>query len=176
MCKCHGDFRFVDGAGMGDFMKYRLKEMLYTFSSTVTGVLFAAALFITIFSGRDAMVPVQLLWQILITSVVCMLGNLLRACEAIARRRRLSHILHYLYINAAVFGCGRVFDWYKVENMKHNAFLFLMIALIYAGVSYSVWLKNKKTSELLNQHLEKYQDKKAGCMSNDMSCDMSSEE
>lgn len=158
---------------MGDFMKYRLKEMLYTFSSIVTGVLFAAALFITVFSGSEAMIPVQLLWQILTVSFVCMLGNLLYACKPIIKRRSLCRILHYLYISAAVFGCGRIFNWYRAGSIKQNIFLFFMIAFIYVVVSYSVWLKNKKTSELLNRHLEKYQDKKAGGMLNDMSNDMS---
>ena len=51
-------------------MLSKIKEMFHTFPYIVTGVLWACAIFISIFN-RDGLIPVSLLWQILAVSFLC---------------------------------------------------------------------------------------------------------
>lgn len=137
----------------------KIKEMLHTFSYIVTGVVFMCALFLTAFN-QEGMVSIELLWQILFTSFLCVLGNLIYPQRRIARWKVLvRRLLHYLYVNAVVFGCAKVFWWFDVEDLEKSGFLFLEIAVVFAIVSWAVWHKNKKLTDLLNDHLGKYQNK-----------------
>ncbi|MCM1039549.1 MAG: DUF3021 domain-containing protein [Roseburia sp.] len=141
-------------------MMDKIKEILYTFVCVVTGVLFSCALFITIFYREDAL-SVNLLWEILATSLVCAAGNLFFLHREQPKRRiRVLAFFHYLYINVVVFGCAALFDWFDIGNWKMSAFLFLSIVVIYVAVCWGVWHRGRKESQILNQHLKEYQEKK----------------
>ncbi len=145
-------------------MYSKIKEMLYTFSYVTTGVLFSTALFITIFD-KDVTLSVSLLWQILITSFVCVLGNLIYPKREITAKQTFIRILiHYIYINIVVFSCAVFFDWYDVRNIKMAGFMFFCIIVIFAVVSSIVWQNAKRMSETLNHRLKEYQNKKAKYM------------
>lgn len=138
----------------------KIKEMLYTFSYVTTGVLFATALFITIFY-RDESLSVPLLWEILITSFLCVFGNLIHTKQVCSKRQSMFRlILHYLYVNMVVFGCAGLFQWFNMKDIKMVGFMILCIAVIFLAVSWVVWHNGKKVSDLLNKQLEEYQDKK----------------
>ena len=140
-------------------MLSKMKETFHTFAYVVTGVLFACALFITVFN-REEMVPSNLLWQILAASFLCTLGNFIYPNSKISRRERIiCTLLHYLYTNIVVFGCARVFRWFDVENLIMNIFMFLSIGSIFLAVSYVIRRQNRKLSALLNERLEQYQNK-----------------
>lgn len=140
-------------------MVSKIKEMLHTFSYIVTGVLFMCALFLTCFN-HDGMVSEQLLWQILFTSFLCVLGNLIYPQRKIVRwKTNVLRLLHYLYINVVVFGCAKVFWWFDITDWKKSGFMFLGIAVVFILVSWAVWHEGKKLSVLLNVHLRKYQNK-----------------
>ncbi|MBD5495114.1 MAG: DUF3021 domain-containing protein [Lachnospiraceae bacterium] len=142
-------------------MYSKIKEMLYTFSYVTTGVLFSTALFITIFA-KDVTLSVSLLWQILITSCVCVLGNLIYLKREITAKQTIIRILiHYIYINIVVFSCAVLFDWYDVRDIKKSGFMFLCIIVVFAVTSSIVWQNAKRMSEALNNRLKEYQDKKA---------------
>lgn len=142
-------------------MYSKIKEMLYTFSYVTTGVLFSTALFITIFA-KDITLSVSLLWQILITSCVCVLGNLIYPKRVITAKQTIIRILvHYIYINIVVFSCAVLFDWYDVRDIKKSGFMFLCIIVVFAVTSSIVWQNAKRMSEALNNRLKEYQDKKA---------------
>ena len=142
-------------------MYSKIKEMLYTFSYVTTGVLFSTALFITIFA-KDVTLSVSLLWQILITSGVCVLGNLIYLKREITAKQTIIRILiHYIYINIVVFSCAVLFDWYDVRDIKKSGFMFLCIIVVFAVTSSIVWQNAKRMSEALNNRLKEYQDKKA---------------
>ncbi|MDE6749136.1 MAG: DUF3021 family protein [Lachnospiraceae bacterium] len=142
----------------------KIKEMLYTFSYVTTGVLFSTALFITIFA-KDVTLSVSLLWQILITSCVCVLGNLIYPRREITAKQTVIRILiHYIYINIVVFSCAVFFDWYDVRDIKKSGFMFLCIIVVFIVVSSIVWQNAKRMSEALNNHLKEYQDKKTKYM------------
>lgn len=141
-------------------MLEKIKELLYTFSCVVTGVLFACALFITIFH-RDNRISVAVLWEILFTSFVCTCGNLLYPYREISTRQEIvRRVLHYLYINAVVFGCAALFGWYDLKNLRMSGFMFCCILLIFLVVSWLVWRHSSKVSQALNSQLKRYQEKK----------------
>lgn len=140
-------------------MLLRIKEMFHTFPYVVTGVLFACALFITIFN-REGIIPSNLLWQILAASFLCVLGDLFYPQREMTKRERaVRRLLHYLYINVVVLGCARVFQWFDRENLTMNVFLFMTIIVVFLTVSYTIQRKNRKLSALLNERLERYQNK-----------------
>lgn len=140
-------------------MLSRIKEVLQTFPYVVTGVLFACALFITIFN-EEAYIPAGLFWQILAVSFLCVLGDLFfPQRDMTGRERRVRRLLHYLYINVVVFGSGWIFHWYDAGNLIMNAFMFLMIIVICYSVSFVIQRRNRRLSELLNERLEQYQNK-----------------
>ncbi|MCM1174706.1 MAG: DUF3021 family protein [Blautia sp.] len=133
--------------------------MFHTFSYIVTGVIFICALFLTIFN-RDGTVSGQLLWQILITSFLCVLGNLIYPQRKIPEWKLiLLRLLHYVYINAVVFGCAKVFWWFDIRDWEKTGFMLIGIAVVFVLVSWAVWHKGKKISVLLNESLKKYQNK-----------------
>lgn len=138
----------------------KMKEIIYTFACVVTGVLFACALFITVFYREDAF-SVKLLWEILATSFVCACGNLFWSGRALfGKHIRIRQMIHYIYINAVVFGCAALFKWFDFGNWKMVCFMFLCIAAVFAAVSWGVWRYNVRESQLLNNHLKEYQEKK----------------
>lgn len=142
-------------------MYEKIKEMLYTLPYVTTGVLFSTALFITIFA-KDITLSVSLLWQILITSCVCVLGNLVYPRREITAKQTVIRILiHYIYINIVVFSCAVFFDWYDVRDIKKSEFMFISIMIVFIVVSNLVWQNAKHMTEALNNRLKEYQDKNA---------------
>lgn len=140
-------------------MVARMKEMFRTFSYITTGVLLMCALFLKIFN-EDGTVSDSLLWQILITSFLCVFGNFLYPRYKMTERGSIARrVLHYLYTNAVVFGCARVFRWFDLGNMRMIGFMFFGIAIVFLVVSHVIWRENRKLSTLLNEHLKRYQNK-----------------
>lgn len=138
----------------------KIKEMLHTFAYIETGVLISCTLFITIFH-RDSSLSVSLLWQLLITTFLCVCGNLIYPNRKISEKlTKILVFLHYLYINAVVFGCAYFFDWFDVRNIKMSVFLFFSIMVIFLVIAWVTWNKNKRAAELLNYQLKEYQSKK----------------
>lgn len=138
----------------------KIKEIIYTFVCVVTGVVFSCALFITIFYREDAL-SVNLLWEILATSFICAIGNLFFLHRKQPKKRmRVLALLHYIYINVVVFGCAAAFNWFDIGNLKMTGFLFFSIAAIYVAVCWGIWHRGRQESQILNQRLKEYQEKK----------------
>lgn len=138
----------------------RLKEMVYTFACVETGVLFACASFLTVFN-KDGSFSVSLLWQIMITTLACVFGNLIYPNRKISRKRKIIYIsLHYLYVVAVVFACAYLFYWFDIRNIKMSAFLLFCITVIFLVVSWFLWNRTKRMSERLNDQLKEYQSRK----------------
>ncbi|MDD6810603.1 MAG: DUF3021 family protein [Lachnospiraceae bacterium] len=138
----------------------KIKEMLYTFSYVTTGVVFATAFFLTVFKP-DTYVSINLLWQILGISLVCVFGNLLYPVnkELSKKQMCIRMILHYLYINLIVLECGYYFDWFFIGNLKMVFCMIVLIAIIFVVVSFVMWNNGRKTSRQLNEQLKEYQKK-----------------
>lgn len=139
----------------------RIKEMLIAFSYITTGTLLAVAMFLTVFEP-DTSIPVKLLWQIVGVSFICALGNMLRYFhENYTRKQQIIRlVIHYLYINGVVLGCGYFFHWFFAESVIQILCMIVLIAVIYVTVSLAMWNKGKRESSQLNKHLREYQEKK----------------
>ncbi len=134
----------------------KIKSMIKTFSYVTTGVLFSTALFISVFKPQ-ASLDVTLLWQILCTTLICTLGNLLYPSREISTKQIVIRMfIHYLYIHVVIFSCAYFFDWFELNNGQMRVFMFICITVVFAAVSWFTWHEDKKTSELLNHSLEKY--------------------
>ena len=79
-----------------------LKELMFTFSAITTCTVIGAAVFISIF-WKNSELSSAILWQIIVCSLLCTLGNLLFRKECKSRRLYYGIVfLHYLYIDAVV--------------------------------------------------------------------------
>ena len=83
----------------------RIKEIIRTYAFIVLGVEIAVAAFISIFYPGISL-SVALLWQVLASSFVCVLGNLIWWTSKRINKKEVAIriLLHYLYINVVVFG------------------------------------------------------------------------
>lgn len=136
----------------------RIKDIVHTYAYVVLGVEISTATFISIFYP-DSVFSIALLWQVLICSFICTLGNLLWWTE-----RQLSRIetvirifLHYLYINVIVFGTAFVFDWIDRNSPIMLISMFFMILIVFIAVFLVTWYYEKRTTEQMNKGLKAYQ-------------------
>lgn len=148
-------------ADMSDILD-KIKSMIRTFSYVAASVLFATALFISIFQPQVSL-DVTLLWQILGTTFICTLGNLIYPCREIsARKIAILRVINYLYINVVIFGCAYYFNWFELNNWKMIVYMFVCITVIFVMVSWLAWHEDKKISDLLNHSLEEYREREKG--------------
>lgn len=136
----------------------RIKEIMRTYAYVVLGVVIASATFISIYYPGTSL-SVMLLWQILASSFVCVLGNLLwwTSKQLSRSETAIRIILHYLYINVIVFGSALLFDWIDSDNLIMIISLFLMILIIFVFVFVAIRHHDKRISEMMNRSLKKYQ-------------------
>lgn len=133
-----------------------LKNILFTFTCVTTCTLISAAVFITFFYDNLS-VDVSLLWQIIGTSALCSLGNLLHiGHEKSKRQLTILTLLHYVYINAVVLTCGILFEWFYVDRMEMVLFMVVSITVIFLFIYTVHYLRSKQDSEKMNQHLQEY--------------------
>lgn len=134
--------------------------MLHTFAYIETGALISCTLFITVFQ-KDASLSVSLLWQLLITTFLCVCGSLIYPNRNISKKLSVILVcLHYLYINAVVFGCAYFFNWFDVTNIKMAVFLFLSVTVTFLTLAWIIWHQSRRMTELLNYRLREYQNNK----------------
>ncbi|MBQ6807247.1 MAG: DUF3021 family protein [Lachnospiraceae bacterium] len=140
-------------------MLEKIKQMLLTFSYVTTGVIFAEAIFITVFLP-DTLFTVSMLWETVGTSFICVLGNLFYHSKYELSKKQIivRMVLHYIYINIVVFGVGNVFQWRIVDSIQMILLMIFLIAVVFIAVSVIMWTGSKKTSELLNRQLKEYQE------------------
>lgn len=142
-------------------MKNRMKTALYTFAFVTPCVLFATALFTTVFV-ETSNVGTDTLWQILQVSVLCCAGSLIYPEHEVSKRVAvILTIAHYIYVNVIVLGCGVWFKWFDVSNIFMVAAMFFLILVIYIVVSVILWKKASDTATLMNERLKEYRNRNA---------------
>lgn len=138
----------------------KLKDMLFTFVCVTTCVVFASAIYITLF-WQEAQLDVSILWQILIVSLLCSLGSLLYPKKIKTKRAmNLIIILHYIYINLVVLGCGFLFEWFYINDAGMVLGMLFTIAIIFVFMSILFYRTAKKQTQNLNDQLREYIDKR----------------
>lgn len=143
---------------MTEKIKKRMVELLLTFCMVTTGSVFVCAVYNKIFWPYDSSLDENILWQLLALAFLCSMGNFLHPYREISRKRGLiEKVVHYLYINAVVLGCGYGFGWIDKDNVPMLIVMLLGIFLVFAVVSFVVWRLHARESENLNRKLREYQ-------------------
>ncbi len=137
----------------------RLEFMISVFEKVTAGILFVAAVFISVFYGWDTNLNVNILWQILFLSAVCALGSMMLPLEDEKEVSRIAMlvctIIYFIYINAVVLGFGFWFEWFTFDNGwqvlgMELAILFVFIAVLLIFY-YSQWLEARRMNEKLKK-------------------------
>ena len=85
----------------------RLEFMISVFEKVTAGILFVAAVFISVFYGWDTNLNVNILWQILFLSAVCALGSMMLPLEDEKEVSRIAMlvctIIYFIYIYFSLF-------------------------------------------------------------------------
>lgn len=138
----------------------KIKEIFQTFCMITTGIVFATLVYIKVFYAMND-VGADILWQILLTSFLCSLGNLIHPMREVERRRFwMDLLLHYLYINVVVLGTGSYFEWFDLGVPVMVAGMMVLILVIFVAISAIMWTTGIIESRRLNEKLLEYQNKK----------------
>lgn len=138
----------------------RIKATLYTFVCVTTCIVFASALFTTIFWQESDIGP-EMLWQILIISALCSLGTMIYPDYEVTKRRAVClTVLHYIIVNVVVLGGGILFGWFDADNLFMVLLMLLLIAVIYFLVSAIMWKRAENMASLMNEKLAEYRSRK----------------
>lgn len=140
------------------------RSILNTFAYITTGVVFGAAVFISIFEGNST-ISVDILWEILGISFLSSMGNFIyysnneeRYSTWTKRQLMIRTILHYLYINAIVLGSGLAFHWFYWYRIDMMAVMIAIILVVFALIWSINFFHDKKLAIQLNEKLmEHYQ-------------------
>lgn len=135
----------------------RLRDVAFVFMCVTTCVLFVTALYITVF-WQQAVLGVEILWQILGVSFLCSLVTGFYPQREIGKKAlQCIYVCHYVLTNAIVLGCGIWFEWFYLDNLPMVLAMLLAIAVIFVLVSAVVWRRGKKQAERMNERLRLYQ-------------------
>lgn len=141
-------------------MKNKIKTVIYTFAFVTTCVLFATALFTTIFNQKSGVVGTETLWQILLVSGLCSAGSFIYPEYEVSKKVAVMlTIFHYVYVNIVVLVCGVWFGWFDVNNFFMVVTMVLLIAVIYIVVSAMMWKNAKNTASQMNERLEEFRNR-----------------
>lgn len=134
----------------------KLKELVFTFSCVATCVLIASASYISIF-WKDVILDVNILWQLIIVSFICCLGNLLYPKEEKSKRQFYTIlVIHYLYIVLVVMGCGFYFEWFHIDDLSMVLGLLVQITLIFVLIASILHYRSKKQADIMTERLQEY--------------------
>jgi len=136
----------------------RLKSMAEFFEKITTGILFVTAVYIPAFYGWDEVLHVEILWQILLLSVVCTLGSIIMPLgeeKEVSRNTMLMrHSLYYIYINVVVLALGYLFDWFSFQNAGQVFGMVLAIVFVYIVVALVCYWIQLREAEKINRKLK----------------------
>lgn len=138
-------------------MLTKIKNIFYTFACVTTCVVFATAIFITLF-WENASLGTEILWQILFVSFLCSLGQFFYPDKVTSKKLSACFFfLHYLTVNIIVLGCGIWFEWFYLENLTMVLGMLVLIALTFLLVTVIVWKRTAYMAEIMNERLKEYQ-------------------
>jgi len=101
----------------------------------------------------------HLLWELLLVSFLTSLGVLFYTDDLNKKSMRLVCILHYLFNNVVVVGCGLWFGWIDAKNPLQIVGMVVLVAVIFSVVSVLSWKRAASEAEQMNEKLARYQEK-----------------
>lgn len=141
----------------------RLEFMVSLFEKITAGILFVTALYISIFYGWDFDIQVEVLWQILILSIICTLGSFFLPIEEekeVPRNAMLIRmVLYYVYINIVVLACGFYFGWFSFSQRNQVLGMAAAIAFVFAVVLGLSYWQGSREAGRMNRKLEEREQK-----------------
>lgn len=141
-------------------MKRKLRFLFHVFCMVTTCVVFAVALFTTVWDPSETVDAVTL-WQIPSVSFLCTLGCLIYPWDRnLGKKEMIARMgIHYIYINAVVLGAGYQFRWYHPDHLRSVIAMLLTIAVIFMIVSVISWTKSAEDARRMNERLKEYRQK-----------------
>ena len=140
-------------------MREKLKMLFDVFVKITLGVVFASAVFVSVFFGLEEQVNVKLLWQILIVSAVCSIPILMFSTDGekeISKKGMfVRRLFYFLFVNITVLGLGNLFEWFSFQNPHMVLLMEILIIIVYAVVSTVCYLNDRATAQNMNERLQK---------------------
>ena len=136
----------------------RLKLLFDVFTKVTTCIVLGAAAYCTLFFS-DGVFSRYLLWQLLLVSFLTSLGVLFYTDDIQKKSMKIAGVLHYLFNNVVVIGCGIWFEWIDAKNWMQIVSMVVLVAVIFGTVSVISWKKSAKEAEMMNERLMQYQEK-----------------
>lgn len=138
----------------------KIKEIFLTFCMITTGIVAATLIYVKIYYAMNDL-DANILWQILFTSFLCSLGNLIHPVREVGKRRfKIDLLLHYLYINVVVLGMGNFYEWFDLSIPSMTLGMAVLIIVIFIVISAIIWTMEKWESRRMNEKLLEYQSRK----------------
>lgn len=137
----------------------KFKNLVHTFAYVTTGSTIGATIFLSVFN-ETASADGNVLWQILVISFVCSLGNLLYPSGKLNKRQiQILSCVHYTYVNFIVIGGGIYFKWFKVEEFTMVMFMWGLVSVVFAIILFISHNQVKKESENINRKIQEFRNR-----------------
>jgi len=135
-----------------EYVKVIMKTVIYV----LCGIVICSAIFIS-FLYPSAELDVFFLWQMIMIAVLCSLGDILyfSKTELSKKQMKIRKSIHYLYCNLVVLGGAILFGWINAKVILQVIFMIILIAVVYIGVSITMFQKAEKVAENMNRKLSK---------------------
>lgn len=135
-------------------MKELVKRILESFFVINAGVTIGAAAFITLLQ-KDAKLGVEILWQIIIVSLLTALSTVIMHSKNELSKRQIiiRLVIHYILINAIVLCCAYIFNWFEFREPIKILGIIIVILSVFVFVWTITYKNDSKVAEMLNKKL-----------------------
>ncbi|MDD6482106.1 MAG: DUF3021 domain-containing protein [Lachnospiraceae bacterium] len=139
-----------------DSIRERLWDMWEAFVQIVTCVALGSSIYIYVFWGKEEVLSVDLLWQILGVSALCALWCVVYwSKEELSKKAMLArNILHFILVDLTVLICGFWFGWFFLSDWKMIVGMEITVIAVYmtlVGVNY---LADRRKTDKMNRKLQ----------------------
>lgn len=134
----------------------RIKNMMNTFVWVTTLVVFSTALYITVFWKGAELVGADILWQILVTSLVCSMGMLMVDPQSGGSKKKMLmvNVLYYIYVNVIVMTAGFLFKWFYIDNLPMVGGMLVLIAVVFLCIRVVFYLRDRALAAKMMERLQ----------------------
>ena len=134
-----------------------IRNTIRVFIYILAGTTIGSAVFLTLFFP-DGWLTYVFLWQIIILSAVCAMGNLIFISGKVLSRKqvKIRYIIHYIYNGLVVIASSLIFNWIGPDQIQTLILLFLFYTVHYIVITMALTSRDKKIADVLNEKLKKY--------------------
>ncbi|GKX67163.1 DUF3021 domain-containing protein [Inconstantimicrobium mannanitabidum] len=139
-------------------MKKTFKEFVVLFCTINTGVMFATAIYISLFE-KEASLHVSILWQMLLVTFLTSLSDLLYYSKKELSKKQaiIRTCIQFILVSTIVIVCAYLFDWIDpTKPLYYIVSLIVLIIIVYILVKIISYKKDMKMAEKLNEKIAEY--------------------